>query len=420
MKIIRSVAALIAVLAVCAGPARAAAPDRLERVVILMRHGVRSAMKTPEQLDAYSVRPWPAFSVAPGELTPRGKRLAALLGAYYRDLYVREGLLDNAKDCDQVYYWANATERTEATAASLAEGLSPSCNATVHHVAAGAADPLFDAFRAGAATPDPERQKAAILARSGGDLVRWDARHRSGVDQVEALMWQCDAAPCASAHTPGDKIHLDMTPIALTTGDDGMATVTSPAVATGTLIESLLMGYADGQDFAALGWRGVDAPALTHLFALHAASFDLRLHAPEIGRQTSSYLAEKLAATLQGAPEGVGGGAPITVIVGHDGTLYMLAGLLGLDWRLPDYGPGQAAPGGGLVFEVWRSGASGEDFVRVRYVAQSLKQLRAVSALTLTQPPEIGKVTIADCPSATAHEDCSMRRFVRLIDRATK
>ena len=71
---------------------------------------------------------------------------------------------------------------------------------------------------------------------------------------------------------------------------------------------------------------------------------------PEVGRQASSYLARRVLATLQQgsgdkpASDPIGGDAKIVVLSGHDGTVTMLAGLLGLEWQVPGYAAGQAAP----------------------------------------------------------------------------
>ncbi len=103
--------------------------DKLERVVIVMRHGVRSAMSSPEDLGRYSRRAWPRFAVPPGYLTANGATLVTMLGGWYRAHYRQLGLL-NANDC-AVYYWANHTQRTEATTTALAAGLTPGCATTI-------------------------------------------------------------------------------------------------------------------------------------------------------------------------------------------------------------------------------------------------------------------------------------------------
>lgn len=93
----------------------------------------------------------------------------------------------------------------------------------------------------------------------------------------------------------------------------------------------------------------------------------------------------------------IGDAEKIVVLSGHDGTVTMLAGLLGLDWQLRGYGSGHAAPGGGLVFELWRRETDGSQTVRVRYVAQGLDQMRRLAGLTEDAPPESVAVPVPGC-----------------------
>lgn len=150
-------------------------------------------------------------------------------------------------------------------------------------------------------------------------------------------------------------------------------------------------------------WRGIDAATIGKALVVHGAGIDLRTRTPEVGRQTSSYLAMRLLATLQrgaGATalaDPIGDAEKIVVLSGHDGTVTMLAGLFGLDWKLRDYGAGEAATGGGLAFEVWRLAASGQQVVRGRYVAQGLDQMRQQIPLSERARPDSVALTIPDC-----------------------
>jgi 4-phytase/acid phosphatase len=84
---------LLAVIAAAlAADAAAAADDELIATVIVSRHGVRSPIAARTPLAAIAADPWPAWPVPPGDLTPRGAELARLLGVYYRDHYVAQGL----------------------------------------------------------------------------------------------------------------------------------------------------------------------------------------------------------------------------------------------------------------------------------------------------------------------------------------
>jgi Histidine phosphatase superfamily (branch 2) len=120
-------AAVIA--AVFISNAAAAADYELLSTVIVSRHGVRSPIAGTSSLASIAGDPWPSWPVPPGHLTPRGAELARLLGAYYRDYYVAQGLLP-AQGCPQpgaVFAWADIDQRTRATAQSLLDGMFPDC-----------------------------------------------------------------------------------------------------------------------------------------------------------------------------------------------------------------------------------------------------------------------------------------------------
>lgn len=419
----RSIARLIilaATLCVAAPAVAQAAGDRLEKVVILSRHGVRAAMSSPETLETASARPWPRFSVPAGHLTENGATLSRLFGAYYRQLYVSQGLL-SAGDCDAVYYWANVTQRTIATARALSEGLSPGCAPKVHTVGEGQADPLFDAVKAGVAKPDLALARAAVAGRVGGGLAAWSASHRDAAETLDALLMQCGARPCPPGQA-GKRRVTDAAPAFAEDGDETVGIAGPEAFASG-VTESLLMAWADGQDFAALGWKGLDEDSLLRVFALHQAEFDLRLRTPYVDQVTSSHLAARLLATLQ-AGAGATAGSPlgddaakVVVIAGHDGTLAMLGGLLRLEWTAPGYQPNQIAPGGALVFERWRL-ADGQRVIRARYTVQTLSQLRERRPLSLTAPPAASPIFIPGCSRAAPGFDCELGRFAGIVASA--
>lgn len=394
-----------------------AAADTLEKVVVVTRHGVRAAMSSPERLETATAKPWPRFAVPAGHLTANGAQLSTLMGAYYRDLYISQGLL-KADDCGATSYWANVTQRTIATAQAMAEGLSPGCAVVVGTVGEGGHDPMFEPVAAGLVSPDLALARAAVAGRVGGDLAAWSAAHRDAIDSLDELLMQCDAAPCPAA--AGKRRVFDAKP-AFSGDADATVGIEGPEAFASGVTESLLMAWADGQDFVAMGWKGLDEAALLRAFALHQAEFDLRLRTPEVARLGASHLARRVLATLQGkGPLVVGApSARMTVIVGHDGTLAMLGGLLGLDWTAPGYQPGQIAPGGTLVFERWRRD-DGVRVVRVRYTVQTLSQLRERRPLTLVAPPAVSPIFVPRCSQSNKAFDCPLTRFEALVAAAVE
>lgn len=78
---------LAALLACCPAPAIALATFsgagshlQLERVILLYRHGVRTPLPGEIQLDDVSGKAWPAWTQAPGALTPHGAAGVRLMG----------------------------------------------------------------------------------------------------------------------------------------------------------------------------------------------------------------------------------------------------------------------------------------------------------------------------------------------------
>lgn len=407
----------VAAVAVALASATSASADTLEKVVILSRHGVRSAMSSPERLEEASARPWPRFEVPAGHLTARGGQLVEQMGAYYRQLYVAEGLLGSG-DCGRAYFWANQTQRTIATARAYARTIAPGCAVDVHSVGEGADDPMFEPVKVGVVKADAALARAAVAGRAGGDLTAWSASHRQEVETLDAFLMQCAKGPCPPA--PGKRRAMDARPGFVEKGE--LAELTGPEAFASGVSESLLMAWADGRDFAALGWKGVDEDTLTRVFFLHQAEFDLRLRTPYVARILAGHLAGRLLATLEdgaGASAAAIGpqGAKLVVISGHDGTLASLGGLLRAEWTLPGYQPNQIQPGGALVFERWRR-PDGVRVIRVRFTGQSLEQLRAATPLSLATPPLAAPVFIPGCSTATPTFDCPLKDFQAVVGRA--
>jgi Histidine phosphatase superfamily (branch 2) len=209
---------------------------RLEFALIVSRHGVRSPTWTPDRLNGYAAEPWPDWAVPPGNLTPHGRELMKLMGAYYRDRFVSEGLL-GAADCGdaaRTYFRADNTQRTVETARALAEGLLPACPTDVHSMAAGASDPLFDPIAAGVAVPDPQLSVAAVTGAVGPRLGALVDAHRAAFDELTRVL---------NGHGQ-PKVSLFEEPVSLSATASNV-TMNGPLALASTLTENLLLEYAD-------------------------------------------------------------------------------------------------------------------------------------------------------------------------------
>jgi 4-phytase/acid phosphatase len=356
-------------------PARAAQPV-LERVVIVLRHGVRPPTRSAEALAPLADRAWPdtkAWGAEPGELTPHGAAAIRMLGADLRAVYARAGLIAAAGALDgEVKIWADgADQRTRETARALAEGLAPGSPPAFGAGPEGDTDPLFDALDAGACALDPVQAQAAVMAQAPLET----AGTRAALDRLQAI-----TAPRACAGGPGvclrgeDKI----------SGDRKGVKLTGPLGVGAGIAEDLLLEYENGLPEAGVGWGRAGRADLDVVLAAHVRASALTRRTPYIARRRAAPLARFLLAALgEGqAPAGspsLDPAAKLIVLVGHDTNLSNLAGVFDLGWSLPGQ-PDATAPGTGLAFERWRDRDSGAVTLTLRIVYQDPDQVRRLQA----------------------------------------
>ena len=172
-------AILVATLTAGLAPAGAQVPPvppgwQTERVVMLARHSVRAPDQSPEELAKYAASPWPAWPVPPGYLTPRGAALARNMGLFYRVHFGGRGLIQE-DDCPApgiVVVWTDLDQRTEDSALSTLGGLYLRCLTPIlkHQADLSKPDPLFHPQPSPSCPMDAASNRAAILARIGGDF----------------------------------------------------------------------------------------------------------------------------------------------------------------------------------------------------------------------------------------------------------
>ena len=134
-------------------------PTVLKQIVIFGCHSVRSAVAQSATLTTFTSQPYPDFGVPIGYLTPHGAQAEILLGSYFRGHLLGEGLLtgNDAMDAQDAYFRANSIQRSNVTAAPLANGLMPNATVPVYSYPLGLADPVIDPIAAGIVTLDTQR-----------------------------------------------------------------------------------------------------------------------------------------------------------------------------------------------------------------------------------------------------------------------
>jgi 4-phytase/acid phosphatase len=393
--------------------------EKLQYVIYLSRHGVRSPTGDASKYQNYSASAWPEWPVKPGYLTPHGYELMKLFGAYDRIKLAGDGLLAPAgcDDASHVTILADSDQRTRETGKALAEGLMPGCGVETHALAEGTEDPLFHGISAGDAHLDPALAVAAIGGRIGGDPNNLGQAYRPQLAALDKILAGCGKV----AATNAARTSLFDIPAVLQLGKGEHAVEFRSSLATAsTLSENLLLEYTQGMNGTELGWGCLDETGLREAMDLHEAEEDYADRTPVIARLHASNLLDQIVRALDQSAAGKAvAGAPgkpddkVLLLVGHDTNVATVAGVLGLDWII-DGRRNDTPPGGALVFELWRSARGGYS-VRVYYTAQTLNQMREASPLTAVNPPARVTVFVPGCGTAAGNgaggSSCSLEGF---------
>lgn len=396
--------------------------SELKYVVIVSRHGVRSPTGKTDQLNQYSAKPWPVWSVPPGYLTAHGAKLMTLMGAYDRELFASEGLFSPASctDAEHVSIVADSDQRTRETGKALAEGMFPGCSVAVHALEEGTADPLFHSLEAGIGHPDKALATASVSGRIGSNPAALAEAYRPQLDALEEVLLGCKPGlACAGAQSS----LFDMpSSIGLGKGDH-LVELRSPLGTASTMAENFLLEYTEGMDAAQVGWGRVDANKVRELIQLHSASVDVINHAKYITQVQSSNLLKHILDSMEQAASGKAVAGALSkpddrmlLLVGHDTNLENISGALGLSWII-DGRRDDTPPGGALILELWKDTTTGDYSVRTSYTAQTLDQMRSATHLSVHAPPERVPVFVPGCSRADI--SCAWKEFQEAVRAGT-
>jgi 4-phytase / acid phosphatase len=404
-----------------------ATPDDtvLRQIILFGRHGVRSPVAPAAALARFTARAYPDFGVPPGYLTPHGAQAATLLGSYFHEYLVHEGLLsgDAAQDAKSAYFRANSIQRSNVTAAALAAGLYPGATVPVHSYPLGQPDPIFDPIAAQVAKVDAGRASREVAAIFGtGPAIA--AAYGPEFSLIRQLVNAGPPQPPASP--PMDATQL---PIPLAPNTSGVATgnvINSGAVAATLFVaDPFVMEYTDGLPLKDVAWGDLTLEKLSQQTRIITLYFDLEVRAPYLSRVQSSNAAAHVLRSLQQAATGkrVPGafgepGTRVLVVNSSDAYVAGLAGLLRMHWLLPGFQPDYCAPDGALVFELRQSRSTGKFLVRVFYTAQTFDQLRDLTPLSLDQPPATAQLFVPGSHPGTASLDVPFAEFKALVESA--
>lgn len=392
-----------AALLLSAGTAAAAQANlRVDRVVMLMRHGVRPPTKAPPMPEGTAAQGWPSWPVKPGYLTPHGAEALRRLAVYDRAGFVRDRLLP-ATGCGAVRIVADSDQRTIATAEVWATALAPGCPTDIAHRPQDVADPMFSPIGERAVAFDPDAARAAVLAAAGpGGIAAEERRLRPILTRLDAIL--CGSAKAACGVTAEASALAPAKP-------DAKPKLTGALDRASTVAQILLLEYADGKPMRDVGWGRASAVDIAHASELHSVEFRLLARPRYVAARNMSGLGGVIRqAVVDAAP----GAAAVTMISGHDTNVASLGGLLDLHWHVPGLAADDPAPGGAILFERLVD-PQGRRYVRAVYRSQTLEQIRALTPLGASARPYRAVLPIATCTARGVRGLCTLTAFTALL-----
>jgi len=425
-------------------PAQTVKPDddtTLKQIIIFGRHGIRSSTSGTATLDQWSADPSPGFPGVPvGYLTPRGRQAASLMGAYFHDYLVNQGLLtgNTSTDLARLYFRANSIQRSNITASYFGMGLIPGSTVPVHSYELGTTDPVFDPVAAGFATVDPERAAAEVQGFYGTPAALSSA-YSGELSLVYGVLYPQGTQPINPPGTipppppapPGPQGSYDPTSIPFTFTPNSPVTNAGLSINLGGLAytqqatDPFVMQYADNFPITDTAWGRLTPETLSQETRLVVLEINIQMRLPYVSRVQSSNAASHVFRTMNravmgGNPRGAFGDSKskVLVVISSDYYVAGLAGLLGLHWNLPGYQPDFCSPGGALVFELRQKKSSRDYVVRVYYTSQTFDQLRNLTQFSLQSPPATMQLMVPGGSNSATDLDVKWATFKKLMTNA--
>ena len=355
----------------------------LDKVVVLSRHNIRSPLSgSGSLLGDITPHKWFDWTSNPSELSLRGAMLETQMGQYFRLWLEDEGLFpENYRPEDgAVRFYANAKQRTQATARYFSAGLLPVAVVPVErHAEYDTMDPTFDPVLH-FCNDEYAEDAVAQIAEKGG-VASLEGIHAKLLDAIELLMdvTDMDQSEAYRSGKFGDLL-ADGTTIKLEVGKE--PDMTSPIKTATSVADALTFQYYEmADDRAAAFGHDLTRDDWLKIHSIVDAYTETLFEAPLVAVNTAHPLLQEIRAELTTE------GRKFSFLCGHDSNIASVLAALGAgEYELPDTVEPRTPIGVKLVFETWSS-KDGEACAKVRLVYQSTEQLRGMIPLSLENPP---------------------------------
>ena len=340
-------------------------PYTLRQVVVLSRHNIRSPMSGEGSiLGSGTPHEWFKWTSATSQLSLKGGILETNMGQYFRKWLENEGLIPEnyQPENGEVRFYANAKQRTQATARYFATGMLPVAD--------------IDVERQGEFDTMAMKQ----IAEKGGEagMKGLDADLEDSYELLTEVLDLKDSDAYKSGEltgfTTGDtevKLEVDAEPSM--TGSLKTATSFSDALVLQYYEEPDALKAAFGHELTWEEWLKI--AEIKDIYQ------DVLFTSPLVAVNVAQPLLQEIKGELTSDEH------LFTFLCGHDSNIGSVLPAMGVkEYSLPDTLERVTPIGGKLVFEVYED-ADGKQFCKISLMYQTTEQIRNMEQLSLENPP---------------------------------
>ena len=382
----------------------------LQQTVILSRHNIRSPLSGKGSvLDSITPYEWFQWTSEPGELSVRGGVLETEMGQYFRKWFEREGLFP--EDCQpedsEVRIYANAKQRTIATARFFAAGLLPNANAEVeYHGEFNSMDPVFNPqlhFMTDEYRQDADNEIHALFDEKIAGLS----------DNFEFLQELINMKQ-SEGYLDGSITDFSTEDTSLILEEDAEPGMAGSLKTACSVSDALVLQYYEAKEPEASFGRTLTNEEWEQIAEIKDVYEDVLFTAPLVASNAANPLLREIEAELNEEER------KVSFLCGHDSNLAsVLAALEAEDYRLPHAIEKKTPIGCKLVIGRWK-GSDGKNYVSLDLVYQTAEQLRGVTLLDDENPPAAVPVYLKGLKTnrdGLYEEEAFEKRLKEAIDR---
>ena len=355
----------------------------LKKVVVLSRHNIRAPLSGEGSfLSTATPHTWFQWTADTSQLSLRGGILETMMGQYFRKWLESEELIpENYQPEDgEVRFYANAKQRTQATARYFASGMLPVAIIDIERHADY--DTMDETFTPKLHFLNDAYEKTAMeeISAFGGDkgLEGLDSQMTDAYALLEDVLDLQDSEAYKKGEltgfTPGSiqiKLNLDEEPGM--EGDLKTATQLADALVLQYYEEEDPREAAFGHDLTMEDWQTLDS--IKELYS------KILFTSTAVAVNVAQPLLVEIKNELQEENR------RFTFLCGHDSNIASVLAAMGVEeYSLPGTVERDTPIGVKLVFEVYE-GPDQQDYCRIRLVYQTTQQIRELEPLDLDTPP---------------------------------